>query len=130
MIGLDTNILLRLFAQDDIVQSPKANAILASFTAENPGWISVASLLELIWVTTHTFRADRTQVAAIVQLLVGNPHLVVDSSDAVIRALSLYRRGNAEFADCLISSLGRSAGCTKTLTFDGKAAKTAEMILA
>ena len=130
MTGLDTNILLRLFAQDDAVQSPNANAIIASFTAEDPGWISVATLLELIWVTTHTFRANRAQVVAIVESLIGNPHLVVDSRDVVIRALNLYRRGNAEFSDCLISSSGRSAGCSKTLTFDRKAVKTAEMTLA
>jgi predicted nucleic-acid-binding protein len=130
MIGLDTNILLRHFAQDDPLQSPKADAIFASFTAEEPGWLSVAALLELIWAATYNFGAGRAEVIAMLETLLAHDNLIVENIDEVMRSLHLYRRGNADFADCLISSLGRSAGCGKTLTFDRKAAKTAGMVLA
>ncbi len=38
MIGLDTNVLVRYFAQDDPVQSRKASALIESLTAERPGY--------------------------------------------------------------------------------------------
>jgi predicted nucleic-acid-binding protein len=37
MIGLDTNVLVRFIAQDDPIHSPKANSVLSSLSAEEPG---------------------------------------------------------------------------------------------
>lgn len=37
MIGLDTNVLVRYFAQDDAVQSKKATVLMESLSAERPG---------------------------------------------------------------------------------------------
>ena len=59
MIGLDTNILVRFLALDDPAQIPKARAIVDSLTVDEPGWVSSASLLELVWVFTSSFGADR-----------------------------------------------------------------------
>ena len=68
MIGLDTNILVRFFGQDDIVQCKKAEEIMLSLTAEKPGWVALAALMELLWVMTSIFRFDRNGV-----ILVGSP---------------------------------------------------------
>ena len=129
MRGLDTNILLRFFTQDDPVQSRKADAIVASLTPENPGWVSIPALMELIWVASNGPGYDRVKVCALIEALFAIDNVVMENGDAVGHALNLYRRGNAGFADCLISSLGRAAGCSETLTFDKKAAKTAQMTL-
>jgi predicted nucleic-acid-binding protein len=45
MIGLDTKVLVRYFAQDDAVQSKKAMALMESLSAERPGYVSQAALL-------------------------------------------------------------------------------------
>ncbi len=37
MIGLDTNVLVRYFAQDDAVQSKKATVLMESLSAERQG---------------------------------------------------------------------------------------------
>jgi predicted nucleic-acid-binding protein len=55
--------------------------------------------------------------------------LVLESSETIGISLELYRRGKADFADCLIACSGRAAGCIQTLTFDRDAAKTAGMTL-
>jgi predicted nucleic-acid-binding protein len=129
MIGLDTNILTRFFAQDDLKQSQKADEIIASLTMDEPGWVSLALILELVWVFSSNFRADRAGVCLILGQLQRRKEIVIENADAFQYALELYRGGNADFADCLISSLALAAGCTKTLTFDKDAAKTAGMTL-
>lgn len=129
MTGLDTNVLTRYFAQDDAAQSKIADAVIDSFTADKPGWISQAVILELVWVFTSSFRANRSEVCQILDSLMSRDDLVLESSDTIDIALELYRRGKADFAGCLIACSGRAAGCTKTLTFDQDAARTAGMTL-
>jgi predicted nucleic-acid-binding protein len=49
MIGLDTNVLVRYIAQDDAKQSPRATTLIESLTVDAPGYISVVSVVELVW---------------------------------------------------------------------------------
>lgn len=46
-----------------------------------------------------------------------------------MKALRVFYRGSADFADCLIESTASSAGCEKAVTFDVRAAKSAGMTL-
>ena len=51
MNGLDTNILIRYLTQDDPIQSPKATEIIElRFTREHPGFISLVTMAETVWV--------------------------------------------------------------------------------
>jgi predicted nucleic-acid-binding protein len=129
MIGLDTNVLTRYLVQDDPIQTLKARAIFASLTPEEPGWVPLIGVLELVWVLTSRFRATRAEVCKVLDQLLGARQIIVESIGTLKHALELYRRGNADFADCLISSAARAEGCSKTLTFDKDAAKTAGMTL-
>ena len=129
MNGLDTNILTRYFAQDDVIQTPKARAILGSMTSEEPGWVPLVGVLELVWVLSSRFRATRGEVCKVLDQLLGARQIIIENVDTLKNALELYRRGNADFADCLISASAHAAGCTQTLTFDKDAAKTAGMTL-
>jgi predicted nucleic-acid-binding protein len=51
--------------------------------------------------------------------------LDVESSNDVAAAIEDYRRGVADFADCLLVRVNAANGCTHTVTFDRKAAKLA-----
>lgn len=42
---------------------------------------------------------------------------------ATMRAIELYKRGPADFADYLIGEMNQLAGCKATLTFDEDAAR-------
>jgi len=50
MIGLDANVLVRYVTQDDPVQSPKASALIESLTTLSPGFVSLVSVVERVWV--------------------------------------------------------------------------------
>jgi predicted nucleic-acid-binding protein len=129
VIGLDTNILLRFLAQDDSIQSPKANAVMASLTIAEPGWISLTSIVELVWVMTSQKRLDRRGIAALLSRLLTREEFVIEQASLVQSAMQLYRKGNADFADCLIAISAKAAGCSRTLTFDRKAARDTGMEL-
>ena len=62
MIGLDTNVLVRYVMQDDPKQALKATALIESLTDDNPGFITVISVLELYWVLTACYGLTNDQV--------------------------------------------------------------------
>jgi predicted nucleic-acid-binding protein len=127
--GLDTNILARFLLQDDPMQSPKADEIMRSLTAAEPGWVGVAAILELVWVLSSKNRHDRKAIARTLDQLLVQEEIVIEQAESVQGALLLFRRGNADFADCLIASSARVAGCNRTVTFDRVAARDAGMQL-
>lgn len=47
MIGLDTHVLVRYIMQGDAKQSPKATALIESLDSDQPGFITVVSVVEL-----------------------------------------------------------------------------------
>lgn len=129
MTGLDTNVLVRFFAKDDPLQTPKAKAVLSSLTAAEPGWVGVATILELVWVLTSSAGLGRDAVARILANLLKQETIVVEGAETIEMALHRYRRGRADFADCLIAVSATAAGCGKTVTFDRIAARDAGMEL-
>ena len=129
MTGLDTNILARFFLQDDPLQSPKADAIMGALSLSEPGWIGMATVLELVWVLSTKNRIDRTGITKILSHLLTREEIVIEQSNILQTALQLYRNGNADFADCLIAASARAAGCSRTVTFDRIAARDAGMEL-
>ena len=108
MIGLDSNVLARFFLQDDAQQSPKANELMQSLTLSDPGWVGVATILELVWVLESKKRFDRPTIARTLDRLLLQEGIVVEQAEYVHDAVRLFRRGNADFADCLIASSARA----------------------
>jgi predicted nucleic-acid-binding protein len=129
MTGLDTNILVRYFAQDDPVQFGLARNLIGSLSPTNPAWIGLPVLLELVWAMTRIYKVDQRNMADILDALLSRMDIVVEHADIVRKAVNLYVRGRAEFADCLIATGATQAGCTRTVTFDRIGARDAGMEL-
>ena len=129
MIGLDTNVLVRYIMQDDPKQTPKANRLIESLTAERPGFVTVVTVIELVWVLSSAYELERAQIVDTLDVILRSRQLVVDQADQVLRAVRVYGSGKADFADCLIARIAAAAGCEKTMTFDVTAAKSAGMTL-
>lgn len=129
MIGLDTNVLARYIAQDDPAQSALATRLIESFTPDDPGFVSLITLVELSWVLSTCYDFSRDQLAHTLELLTRTKEFVLDRPEAVLRALRVFAPGSADFADCLIERLGADANCEKTVTFDAVAARSAGMTL-
>ena len=129
MTGLDTNVLVRYVMQDDPRQSPRATSLIESLTPEEPGFVPVVVLVELVWVLSGSYGLERAQVATVLSTLLRSKELVVDRADLVTQALRRYSASGADFADALIERLSAAAGCPATMTFDAGAVKAAGMTL-
>jgi predicted nucleic-acid-binding protein len=128
MIGLDTNVLIRYFTQDDPVQSPAASEVIESLTELDRGFVSIVALVEMSWVLTRAYQVDDPTLVAIITNLLGADEITVERPEAVRAAVTKLESG-AQFADAVITELCREAGCDTTLTFDRRASERAGMRL-
>ena len=129
MIGLDTNILLRAATNDNAAQAVAVRKLFGALSAENPGYVSIVTLIECVWTLRTSYRADRTTVANFVKSLMGAQEILVEHSGAVGRALDSANGQRRDFADALIAQLALEADCEYTLTFDRTAAQLPGMRL-
>lgn len=129
MIGLDTNVLVRYVAQDDPKQSPKATRLIESLTADAPGYVSLISVVELVWVLTDCYALTKDEICEVLETLLRTKEIIVAHADIAWKALRIFKEGKADFADCLIERSANEAGCSYTTTFDRAAAKHCGMKL-
>ena len=129
MIGLDTNVLVRYIMQDDPKQAPRATKLIESLSMDDPGFVPLVALIELVWVLSSCYGLSRDQLSQTIDVLLRTKEVVVDRADHVLNALRLFKSSSADFADCLIERIAASAGCERTMTFDVGASKTAGMTL-
>ena len=74
MIGLDTNVIVRYLAQDDPRQAAAATRLIeGSLTAETRGFVSIVTLVEVVWVISSNYRGARAAVAEILEGLLTAP---------------------------------------------------------
>jgi predicted nucleic-acid-binding protein len=124
MIGLDTNVVLRYLVQDDPAQSPRATEIVERrLTKEDPGFVSLVCILEIVWVLGSLYNRSRGEIAGHIEMLLAADTLEVQNEQEVYQAVIALRNGSGTFEDALIGALGAWWGCSATLTFDQNAAK-------
>jgi predicted nucleic-acid-binding protein len=94
MMGLDTNVLLRYLAQDDPKQSPRATEIIErGLTEQEPGFVSLVTILEVVWVLKSLFKRSRQQIANDVEMLLAADTLEVQNEQEVYLAVVCLRNG-------------------------------------
>jgi predicted nucleic-acid-binding protein len=122
MIGLDTDILVRYFTQDDPVQSYKATVLIEQrLTEQSPGFVSIVALAETVWVLERFYRLKKQEIAIVIERILGADALLLEHEAEVATALTAVWEGRGSFADALVGAINNQAGCSRTLTFDQKA---------
>ena len=116
MLAFDTNVLVRLFANDD----SKQHLTVVRLLRKEPIWISKTVLLETEWVlrSGYGFSPDRIQEA--LTRLLGLPNVDVEDASIVAQALLWVPQG-LDFADALHLAAAQRQGAFAT--FDQKLAK-------
>ena len=126
MIGLDTNILVRYFTQDDPLQSYKATVLIEQrLTEQSPGFVSIVALAETMWVLERFYRLKKQEIAIVIERILEADALLVEHEAEVATALTAVWEGRGSFADALVGAINNQAGCSRTLTFDRKALRLA-----
>jgi predicted nucleic-acid-binding protein len=118
MIGLDTNVLLRLFVDDDPRQSERARRFVDAAGADEPCVINPVVLAEFAWTLARNFKKKRHEVARLVEGVLSMDDLEVPFRHAAQSALAAYRSGKADFPDYFLASINAELGCASTATFD------------
>ena len=120
MIAADTNILLRSFVRDDEAQTGAVTRWLAERTADDPVFISMIVLCEMVWVLRRNYRYPPDRVHDLLVAMLETEEFVLEDEAAISAILSSGRK--TDLSDELIAYISRRAGCRATVTFDQHAA--------
>ncbi len=117
MIGIDTNILLRLCDDDDKAQRDPARAPVRA-RSEGGWYVNEIVLVEFAWSLTRFYKLSRDEVARRLALVLDSPEFVIAGLAEARRAMDRFRTGPADFAHYFLAELNATAGCATTATFD------------
>jgi predicted nucleic-acid-binding protein len=124
MIGIDTNVLMRLLVREHDGQLKAAERFVnAHCSSDDPGYVSRIVIAEIAWVLKDVYDYDRAQIAGAIRGILNVSQFEIDSADDVHAAVADFEKFPVGFTDCLIARFNASAGCEYTVTFDRKAAK-------
>lgn len=123
LIGLDTNMLLRLVVRDHEEQHEKVTALLArDNNAEY--FINNLTLSEFVWVMKKLYKFEKNKILLSLNIILKSPFFNFENPILLQDALEIYsREPGYDFPDILIGLVNQSYGCSATCTFDRKAAQ-------
>lgn len=129
MWALDTNVLVRYFAQDEERQSAVASRFIEEeLSVASPGFVSLVTLLETVWVLESRYEVEPPGLCDLLEDLLQPASLQVQDAPAVRRAIVPYRKGGVDLHDALIVALAAERGAQE-VTFDAKASRRLGMRL-
>jgi predicted nucleic-acid-binding protein len=124
MIALDTNVLVRMLADDDLRQCARARAAVAAAEANGEAVrINDVVLAETMWTMAKRHKTPRSMLVDIARGLLDSETFEFESRRCLEETLRLFEQSSADFSDCLIVAKNAAAGCRSTLTFDAECIK-------
>lgn len=124
MAALDTNVLVRYLVRDDAAQLASARRLVRRcIDAGQTLFVPVSVSLELEWVLRSTFGFAKEDVIRTLSQLLSSAELSFESEGALELALLLYRKGPADYSDCVHVALAAQAGERPLWTFDKAASR-------
>ena len=121
MIGLDTNVLLRLFVDDDSAQCERARRFVEAATADEPCLVNAVVLAEFARALAKRMKRKRAEVAHLLEEVLSADDLDIPQRRAAQGALAAVRAGKADFPDYFLAEINAELGCASTATFDAAA---------
>ena len=122
MIGVDTNILVRYFTQDNLEQAKIVEQIIESHaTSPNSLFINNIVMCELVWVLDRGYKYSKEAISTLIKQMLSTQEFSFENQKLLWLALNQYTQNKLDFSDALIGELNKDAGCLETLTFDQKA---------
>ena len=123
MIGVDTNVLVRIFVDDNPEQRAAAQAFMRLRSADDPAFVSVVVVAEVSWVLTRMYKFSIATVRDTLDWLFESTNVIVEDQDLVKSAVAQAADSGADISDCIIAAIAAEAGSSVTVTFDKIAAK-------
>jgi predicted nucleic-acid-binding protein len=112
MLGIDTNVVVRLGASDDAEQTRRARKLVEqALTRDDPVLVALLVLLESEWVLRSRYGFNRESLLGIFRAMLESRELSFEDEPALEDALFRWKDSACEFSDCLIVAHNRQVGC-------------------
>jgi len=129
MIGLDAEILLRLFDQSEPTLTGRVEALVTIAAPEGGCFVHPLVLVEVASRLERTFKLKRAAIAEYLERIVRAPEFTIPNANEALVAMEQFRAGKTAFSDCLLAALNQACGCDVTVTFDVCTAESAGFTL-
>jgi predicted nucleic-acid-binding protein len=124
VLGIDTNVVVRLIVSDDAKQTRRARKLVErALSRDEPVRVSLLVLLKSEWVLRSRYGFNRETLLSIFRSLLEARELSFEDEPALEEALFRWKDCPCQFSDCLITAHNRQMGCRATATFDEKATR-------
>lgn len=124
MLGIDTNVVVRLLISDDAEQTRRARKLVdQAVSRDEPVLVSMPVMVETEWVLRSRYGLSRETVLSLFRAVLEARELSFEDESALEEALFHWKDSTCGFSDCLIAAHNRQLGCRVTATFDVKAAR-------
>lgn len=110
MISIDTNLLVRLFTNDDKKQAKFAEELIEN----NAIYIAKSVLLETEWVLRYTYQLGSDVIRKAFEGLLGLAQVTVEDPACIIKTMQWYSL-DFDFADAMHLSSSQAADSFATL---------------
>lgn len=125
MIGIDTNIMIRLITHDDPEQTKQAITFVSKHCRpDSPGFITLITVAEIAWLLEKSYKYPRDKVLQTFQSIAKTKHFLIERFDLFETVLYQFELGKANFNDYLIAYCALECGVDYVATFDKKASKS------
>ena len=125
-VGIDTNIFLRVFIDDDGAQHRQAVALVE---AHGQVFVGTVVMVEAVWALRSLFGFSRAQLVKFVNTVLEADAFVLEQREVIQSALFAFAAGKAGFSDQVILEAARAKGVAATYTFDRELARTPGAVL-
>ena len=113
--GVDTNVFLRIFIEDDGRQHQEAVELVRSLGQVFVGTVVV---VEAVGALRKIFRFPRAKLAQFLHAVLETDAFIIEGREVVEAAMFGFSSGTADFADHVILETARRNGADRVYTFD------------
>jgi len=117
VIGLDTNVLLRVFIDDDPQQAAAARRFILN-AAPSGLLVSDLVLAEMVWTLGRRLKASRASIIEVLERILERSEFILENRQDIRDAVRIFARTRVDFGDCLIAVRNRRHGATRTVSLD------------
>ncbi|MES2682323.1 MAG: type II toxin-antitoxin system VapC family toxin [Pseudomonadota bacterium] len=119
LLAVDTNVLLRVFINDDELQHAASKRLIAQAAkAGHRIFIAVPVLCEMVWVLQARHKLSREACVALLDGLIDNTLFLVDQVNVVRTALARFSTQPGGFSDYLIAEIAAANGAKPVYSND------------
>jgi len=115
VVGIDTNVFLRVFIDDEGSQHRAAVDLVQK---HGQVFIGTVVMVETVWALRSLFKFPKERLVQFVNAVLAADSFILENRQVVEKALFSFASGKAGFADYVILEAANSKGIGLVYTFD------------